>query len=237
MPKARLHLRCAILVPLLLLYPGLSHAEVVSNAGAWFMGFGEGSLDRLTPKLDRLRWWLDAQVRFQDNTDGFHQGIIRPGLGYALTDRATLWLGYAWVRTSPAGGRDTDEHRIWQQLTWATQLKPASILLRSRLEQRFLNTGNDVGWRFRQFVKLGRPFSFEPRLSLVGYDEVFFALNNTDWGASSGFAQNRLFVGFAWHFDAKGRVIGELGYLNQFINSPSGRDTMNHLVSVNLLFN
>ena len=37
--------------------------------------------------------------------------------------------------------------------------------------------------------------------------------------------------------DGAGRVVAELGYLNQFTNERSGRDTMNHLVSLNVSLN
>ena len=227
----------ACLLATSLLRPGLAEADVESDGGFWWMGLGQGSLEEIGPKLARLRWWLDLQLRFMDESDGFHQGIVRPGVGYAVTDHTTLWAGYAWIRTSPAQGPDSDEHRVWQQLSWSRQLAPVSIQLRSRLEQRFVSTGDDVGWRFRQFVKLGRPFRSEPRLSLVGYDEIFFNLNDTDWGASGGFDRNRLFIGLAWRFDAGGRVVGELGYLNQFVRNQGRPDGVNHLLAVNLLLN
>lgn len=97
----------------LLVSAGTAHAELAQNGGGWLMGFGQGSLERLSPKLERVRWWLDAQVRFRDDSDGFDQSLIRPGLGVALTDRVVFWAGYAWIRayTSPiwytpwAGGR------------------------------------------------------------------------------------------------------------------------------------
>jgi hypothetical protein len=93
------------------------------------------------------------------------------------------------------------------------------------------------GWGFRQLLKLVYPFSFQPRFSLVGYDEIFIYLNSTDWGADSGFDQNRLFAGFGWNFDMDRRITGEIGYLNQFIRKPSGADEMNHVLSINLLLN
>jgi hypothetical protein len=220
-----------------LLGPGLARADVESDAGFWWMGFAQGGLEELGPGFTRLRWWLDLQLRFTDETDGFQQGVVRPGLGYALTDHTSLWGGYAWIRTSPPRGSDTDEHRIWQQFWWSRQLASVSTQLRTRLEQRFLSTGDDVGWRFRQFAKLGRPFGFEPRLSLVGYDEIFFKLNGTDWGASGGFDRNRFFVGLAWRFDRGGRVVGELGYLNQYARNRGRSDDVSHLLMLNLLLN
>ena len=71
----------------------------------------------------------------------------------------------------------------------------------------------------------------------MGWDELFFNLNNTDWGADSGFAQNRFFGGVGWKFDTKGRIKAEAGYLNQFIDKMSGDDTMNHIFFVTLFLN
>ena len=90
-----------------------------------------------------------------------------------------------------------------------------------------------MGWRFRLFVKLIQPIAFNSHLRIVAYDEIFFALNDTDWGARAGFDQNRLFVGLAWQF-VKGRTI-EVGYLNQFIERNGKDNLMNNLLSINLL--
>jgi hypothetical protein len=211
-----------------------SRADVQTNGGGWLMLMGQGDLESLSPSLSRARWWFDGQARFRDDSDGFHQSLVRPGLGFDVAEWVSLWVGYAWVRTEPNSGRNSHEHRIWQQLLWTPRLGSVSLQSRTRLEQRFVSTGDDTGWRAREFVKLARPFSSEPRLSLVSYDEIFIDLNDTDAGQDVGFAQNRAFVGLAWRFDEEGRVVGELGYLNQFIDVPSGRDTMNHLVSFNL---
>ena len=63
-----------------LLRHGLAEADVESDGGIWWMGLRRGSLEELGPKLARLRWWLDLQLRLMDYTDGIHQGIVRPGL-------------------------------------------------------------------------------------------------------------------------------------------------------------
>ena len=220
--------------------PCAAQEGTVHDAGAWFMFAGQGDLEKVNAKLGKVRWWFDAQIRFLDDSSGFDQGLLRPGLGYAVTESTSIWLGYAWVRTSPGRTADFDEHRIWQQLFWSGPIEwieRATFSSRTRLEQRFLETGDDIGWRFRQYFKLGYPLSFNPRLSLVGYDEVFFDLNDTDFGARSGFAQNRLFVGCGWTCDSASHVTVELGYLNQFIRNRGTRDSMNHILSVNLLLN
>ncbi|MFN2376884.1 MAG: DUF2490 domain-containing protein, partial [Candidatus Binatia bacterium] len=100
-----------------------------------------------------------------------------------------------------------------------------------RLEQRWDDRGGDEGWRLRQFVRYA--YRFEgTRWSLVAFDEVFVAFNDTDWGADAGFDQNRLFLGAAFHFTDIIRVEG--GYLNQFIERPAADNRSNHALSLNL---
>ena len=104
----------------------------------------------------------------------------------------------------------------------------------ARFEQRFKETGDDVSWRFRQFVKATYPFPFLERLALASYEELFLNMNDADWGPQSGFDSNRFFVGLQWKFDARGRLKGELGYLNLITNKSGAPDTMDHLVNINL---
>ena len=160
-----------------------------------------------------------------------NDGLLR---GYAFAEDATAWLGYAWIQTTLQPSGHSNEHRIWQQVTWSPRTGPISLLVRPRLEERFLSTGDDVGWRFRQFFKATYPIGHQDRLFLAAYDEVFFDLNDTDWGQHTGFSQNRLFAGLGWRLDPDGGAALEMGYLNQFINKRSQDDRMNHILSINL---
>jgi len=217
---------------LLLFCQTTASAQSVDDAGVWFAGFGRG--DIASEHTDRLKWWFDGHARFFDNTDGFGQSIVRPGIGYALDERFTIWAGYGWIRTSPATVPDMDEHRIWQQLTWSEPLGRLTLGFRSRLEQRFVETGDDTGLRFRQLVSWRQPCACDDKYSFVLWDEVFIHLNDTDWGANSGFDQNRCFIGFGLKHDTDSRWRVEIGYLNQHIERPNRGNLTNHLLSVNL---
>ncbi len=207
-------------------------AQSVNDSGVWVAFFGRG--DIASHRTDRLKWWFDGHARFFDDTDGFGQSIVRPGIGYALDERVTLWAGYGWIRSSPATSADFDEHRIWQQLTWSKPFDCLTLGFRSRLEQRLLETGDDTGLRFRQLISWRQPFACAEEYTFVLWDEGFFHLNDTDWGANSGFDQNRAFVGFGrkLHTDSRWRV--EIGYLNQHINRLGPGNLTNHLLSVNI---
>lgn len=210
-------------------------AETVDDQGLWlaFLSQGAFSDDADSP----WKWWFDAHARFFDDADGFGQSILRPGIGYEIAERTTLWAGYGWINTAPAARSNFDENRVWQQLTWSTDVGPATWALRSRLEQRFLETGSDTGWRWRQFVRMRMPIVGGPRdVYFVAWDEVFVNFNDTDWGARSGFNQNRLFIGFGRRRQRCADTRIEIGYLNQAINPAGGDNLTNHILSFNYFF-
>lgn len=210
-------------------------AQTLDDTGLWLAAFGSGKFASLDDR-SRLRWWLDAHYRLRDDTHGFNQSIIRPGLGLATCKDQTLWTGYAWIRTSPITGNDYDEHRFWQQWTAAPTSGDWKFLHRSRFEQRWLETGDDVGLRWRQLFRAQKVLTTCPQWSLVGWDEVFFNLNDTDWGADAGFDQNRAFFGVGYKRCPHAPVRTEVGYLNQFVNRQGGEDDMNHLLSINFFY-
>jgi hypothetical protein len=222
------------ILALLALAPAGAAQGLDQDLGIWTAFAGQGSL-RSGGEKTRWRWWFDAHARFQHQSDGFEQSIVRPGLGYDLSPEATAWLGYAWIVTDPEAGGSFDEHRVWQQLTWGRTIDAGAVFSRTRLEQRWLETGDDVGWRLRQFLRLARPVSEGSHLAWRFWDEGFFDLNDTDWGAHSGFAQNRLFAGLGWTFEDAEHLTLEFGYLNQLIYRRSADDSMNHVLALTLL--
>jgi hypothetical protein len=212
-----------------LLTSNAARSETIDDAGLWLAVFAQGDVQPDGP----LKWWYDGHARFLDDADGFHQSIVRPGLGWSLTENAAVWIGYGWIQTSPPAGRTFDEHRIWQQTTWSRDYEPFTFALRSRLEERFLETGDDVGLRFRQLVRAQHNLPQAPLLTLVAWDELFLNLNDTDWGAESGFDQNRLFLGVGWRPTPDAAWRTEIGYLNQTIHNPAAPDRSNHILSIN----
>ena len=209
-------------------------AQTVQDEGVWTALFAQGDLAINSDDDGPFRWWFDGHARFLEDADGFAQSIVRPGLGYAISDQATLWAGYGWIRTSPITGADIDESRIWQQITWSKSVDPLRFAFRSRLEQRFLEIGDETGWRFRQLVRVQHSMPAVPHLSLVAWDELFIHLNDTDWGAANGFDQNRVFVGLGWKCDPESSWRTEIGYLHQFIDRSTGADRSHHILSVNV---
>jgi len=147
----------------------------------------------------------------------------------------TVYQGYARVISHPAGRPTIKEDRSFQQLSWIWG-RPwgGELSSRTRMEQRWRSDGDDMGWRFREMVRLEVPFQPGGRVAALGYAEAFVALNDTAWGAKAGFDQLRSFVGT--EIGVGGRSTIELGYLNHLVNSPRGADRMNHVISFALFF-
>lgn len=212
-------------------------AETTDDTGLWTAVFAAGDINPHESEDAKWRWWFDGQIRLFDDNDGFGQSLVRPGVGYKLTDKLTVWTGYCWIHTNPEPSADFDEHRVWEQVTWSHKFDPTTLDLRSRLEQRLVETGDDTGMRFRQMVALRRPMGFAPNFTCVAWDEFFFHLNDTDWGARDGFDQNRAFLGVGWKPSSEHTWRLEVGYLNQFIDRTAPTDVSNHLLSLNLFWN
>lgn len=209
----------------------------IQDAGLWLGAFAQGEFSAPALRDKNARWWFDANTRFLGESYPLLQTVLRPGIGRQLNDEQSIWAGYAWIGES-IPGLDFHENRIWEQWSLTQDYGDTTVLFRSRLEQRFVSVGNDAGWRFRQMIRLQRPFRGNDKLLWVAWDEIFFHLNNTDWGARTGYNQNRVFVGIGREPRFTGRRRTEIGYLYQQINVPEdGADLSNHILSVNIFLN
>jgi hypothetical protein len=182
----------------------------------------------LTTQLDeRTSANLEIQFRFVDNVSDFSQRLLRPSLTYRLNDTFSLTAGYAHVLTDLGEGRSVSENRPWQQLGYTIHRNDYGLVLsgRTRLEQRFVETGDDLGWRVRQMLRVEIPFEEKGKTKALIWNETFVGLNSTDWGQRDDLDQSRTFLGVMTPIAENLNV--EAGYLNQWINRP-GEDLVNH---------
>ena len=184
-----------------------------------------------TPLRRDLLGSVEVQGRFNDVAT-LEQRIVRLGVGYRVRDNAVAWVGYHYQDVERDGRPGTTEHRGWQQLSLT--LGPAfggAFSARTRVEQRFVSSGGDVGWRLRQQLRYARPIMEDPDVSFVAHAEVFVALNDTDWGASGGFDRLRSFAGVSIPMHETASL--EIGYLNQF--DDRAVDRIDHVLSLTLI--
>lgn len=189
----------------------------------WQAVIAEGNISK------DVRWYAELQARWKDDFKNFDQGFLRPALNFALTEKASFWLGYVYADTKTANGH-TYEDRWWQQFQYVSKYHDIIWLSRSRLEQRHLDSGDKASYRFRQQLRASWPLNGRSDLSYLVWDEAFWNINDTQWAGDSGFNQNRLFTGVMWKYTDASRL--EIGYLNQYVNGSNGTSNqMNHVLS------
>jgi hypothetical protein len=175
------------------------------------------------------RWYFELQGRHRDGVTGFDQLLVRPAIGFDVTERSSLWAGYGYTPSFPATGDVLTENRIWQQYLWAGPGLGSALQWRSRVEERWIEGDARMAWRYRQFWRLARPLTSRAGSpTLVAWDELFVHLNDTTRTAT-GFDQNRLFAGLGFGVGPGARL--EIGYLLQNLRGAGGgADRRNHLV-------
>lgn len=203
-------------------------ASAEDDAQAWAAVIASGTV------RGDLFLWLEGQARAIDDVSNGSQLVLRPAIGARIGRDAHAVAGYAYVRTDPATGPVSHEHRPWQQIQFVpvrTSTGAPLVISRTRLEQRMVEGRDGTSWRLRQFVRLQVPIKGSSGLQLVGFTEGFFNLNATRWGVRDGIDQWRNFVGVGFPVLPRARL--EPGYLNQRISRP-GEDRVNHILSATL---
>ncbi|MBA3878673.1 MAG: DUF2490 domain-containing protein [Sphingobium sp.] len=209
-----------------LLLAAASPAQAEDDGQAWAQLLVQG------PIKGDVIFWAEAQTRLTDATRAT-QILLRPAIGVRLARDTTAHVGYVYVHTDPANGAATNEHRLWQQLSFPILRNSRGLYVwgRSRIEQRMFEGRRDTGVRLRQFVRAQMPLRRGGKLSGVVFVEGFYAANSTDWGARAGFDQVRTFAGVSIPLNKQVNL--EPGYINQTIFR-IGPDRVNHVASLNL---
>lgn len=214
----------------LIALPATARAQTSSDEQVWVNLTAMGSIS------GKLVYFAEWQPRLGDGVSRLDQMLLRGAVGWKLSPTMTLYQGYAHVVVPIEGGRDVNEERSFQQLSW-TLGKPwgGELSSRTRLEQRWRSDGSDMGWRLREMLRYEKPL--KPGSNTVNalvYSEGFVALNDTDWRVKGGFDQVRTFLGA--ELGLKGASTMEIGYLNQIIDRRGGATRINHVASVTLFF-
>lgn len=230
-------LRFFVALPAILVTNSLALADeasrnsgVINDGRAWINMQAIGNTG-----LERWKWYAEFQPRWRDSFSNFDQRLIRPALIYELSEDSSVWLGYVNVqgynRTS-----SLREHRLWQQyLTKFKINEHITVKSQTRTEQRYFVGFSDVGYKIRQKFAFYIPVAGSSEFSALIYDEVHHNFNTTDYGASRGFEQNRIFFGLEWKPQKNLSI--EAGYLNQYFDNRREPDQNNHIFSTTIYYN
>ncbi|TAI49212.1 DUF2490 domain-containing protein [Flagellimonas allohymeniacidonis] len=179
--------------------------------GGWYMYFG---MNRISEKLSVHS---EAQFRYYETSGNFNQLLLRTGLNYHINPNAIATGGYAFIKTDgsfeePENGRDSREHRIFQQFILKNKVWEFLFEHRYRLEQRFLDFGDFTDTQHRARYRIQVTLPLTDVFFLNFYDELFINLQDDLFG------QNRLYGALGIHLTPNSSV--QLGYLrNQFTSA------------------
>jgi len=218
---------------LLLTITGFSQTKnIIVSEQTWLAYFNQ---TRLTKKSGL---WLDVHFRFTDDfAERMSQDIFRLGYVYYLHDNVRLAAGYAYV-TNFSGEDDVpnlNEHRPWQQIQWFDKRKHFSMMQYLRLEERYkqqlVNGEVSDEFQFNYRIRYNMAFTIplksggvQPKTPFIFVsDEVM--INFGKEIINNYFDQNRFFIGFGYQFTKS--LNAHLGYLNVFLERPSGTDFIN----------
>lgn len=202
------------------------------DLGAWLIVSSSDALGA-ADEPGRWRYTVDFQARYFDLGSGINQYLLRPGIGYSIGSNLSAWIGYARFRSRGRSGNVSDENRYWQQLAWTVgRYGGGTVTMRTRVEQRSVSAGDDIGLVLRHLTRYSRPIGASGRTSLLLGLEPFVDLRDTDWGGESGLAQVRMSLGVSRMLSESLTI--ESGYMNQYVLADTGEDRSNHLGVVNL---
>lgn len=208
--------------------------------GACLLGHAESTLDHdfrlwspvyLTAQLpSSFLGAMEVHPRFGENVSEFNQLVVRPVLGFKLTDHWSIWQGYTWVGTYRP--RFAEEHHSIQQLIYRRQYSSFELFSRFMLEERVIDRADGTALRARTLMRVDVPLPQAPEWAFVLYDEILVNVNSVRNGPQEGFDENRFVV--AMNRQVTDQISMDLGYQLQAQNNanPGLVDQMNHILLV-----
>jgi len=190
-----------------------------TEALQWFL------VNATVPIHGSWKFYMEAQPRL--GTDpatrdfNFRALLIRPAVGYQITERWSLWAGYGYT---PTFNPYRYENRAFEQSLHVMQVGPVKMMNRTRLEQRMIQDAGAPALRLRHYLWFQYPLPRAPKWSLIAADEPFINLNTVSNGPIAGFDQNRLYLGVGRQLTDYLRI--EVDYLQQFVQGHDGGDNV-----------
>lgn len=225
----------------------LSAVALAQTSSTFKQDFGLWAPVFMTVKLPKSFYaYMEVNPRFfdLDHSGDMGQLLLRPAVGYQLTEKLSIWQGYAWVGNfnvphTPPQSSFFEENRIYQQANYVHKFQSWNTLSRIRMEERWIEHAAGTALRLRLMWRGLYPLPIAPQWAFATYDEVFINLNTVQGkGPETGFDQNRFFIGINRTFSKNFNM--DFGYQNQLLNSkavPELANQMNHIILLNFFIN
>ncbi|HRN58336.1 MAG TPA: DUF2490 domain-containing protein [Agriterribacter sp.] len=163
------------------------------------------------------KWEVFTELQSRSNSffDDFFYYEVKGGLSYSINSNFSFLAGVGRYATYAGKGNfarplDSEEFRIWQQVTMNQYLERLKIEHRYRAEQKWVNAGyrNRFRYRLNMMLPLNKVKLAPGTFYLNAYDEIF--LNNK----APHFERNRFFAGAGYILTPVTTI--QCGYVNQY---------------------
>lgn len=196
------------------------------NGSVW-----ESPAVALEYRIDRnWSFHLDTQLRFDQNMSRLRTLQVRPGFEYALSPNWALAAGYVQFTRYLPGARQS--RGPFQDILYRTRFEGLAITGRLRWEELFFDDSRLLV-RTRALAGVRIPLLRSP-WELALSDEVFVNVSTDRPTRTSGFAQNRAFIGFGRPLTAWAK--GSFGYELDTLRGVNGAFRNEHNIKLNLAF-
>lgn len=205
--------------------------------GAWFF---LSHTQKLNKKFDIL---ADVQLRSTDHLAYLSTVLLRTAFNYKLNKRQAVALGFAhkgdW-EVEESGKRYLPEQRIYQQYIQNFKLERIEMMIRGRLEQRFVKKDSyQFSQRARLLLSAQIPLIADKDFTHGIYanlqDEVFLNVQNRENVNGSVLDQNRPYISAGYRLSKKMDI--EFGYTRWLQREETGDRTahvMQLMITTNL---
>ncbi|CAM4292518.1 Protein of unknown function [Pedobacter westerhofensis] len=205
--------------------------------GAWFF---LSHTQKLNKKFDIL---ADVQLRSTDHLAYLSTVLLRTAFNYKLNKRQAVALGFAhkgdW-EVEDSGKRYLPEQRIYQQYIQNFKLERIEMMIRARLEQRFVKEDSyQFSQRARLLLSAQVPLIADKDFTHGIYanlqDEVFLNVQNRENVNGSVLDQNRPYISAGYRLSKKMDI--EFGYTRWLQREETGDRTahiMQLMITTNL---
>ncbi|MBO9624485.1 MAG: DUF2490 domain-containing protein [Sphingomonas sp.] len=177
---------------------------------------------------------LELITRAGDAAGGIYEVEFGGMVSHEIAKGVKIGIGYIRVPNYRDGAVSNIEDRPRQQISASfPNIAGGTLSARVRLEERFRNTGSDMGLRMRPNIRWAVPLASGSPTRFFVQHESFITLNSTDWGQRSGYERWRNSLGLSTALMKN--VEGEIGYLNQLTFGRNGApDRNDHAATLGL---
>lgn len=227
-----------IALAILLLMPSFSSfaAGKTEIFGIWSAVILQGNFNSLFSNGDKFQWRVSQQNIIRDDSPAefrVNESFGFGQIGYQLNSHLSIGMGYLYDAAYPLNRLPYRESRPYQDVVWNQLIADFNLIGRIRFEERIHHTTEEVGYRAKPFIQISHAVPFIKDLSVYVNEEVFFYLNQTNFG-KQGFSENRLGAGLSYQFTPQ--IGSDVGYLMQYVDSKSGNNSQLNNLQVNLRY-